>query len=116
MENGSKRRNLSVVDEMRFGVYVWRMPDGRWVGDEDGNWLSISAEKGDVRRIQELTAAVRSYGIEEGAPFFLAGHRKIDDEEYERQKARMELGIIPDEYDIPALVEEMKHRRERESR
>ena len=26
-------------NETRLGVYVWEMPDGRWIGDDDGNFL-----------------------------------------------------------------------------
>jgi hypothetical protein len=108
MEKSPKQR-VSVVDETDIGVYVWRMPDGRWVGDEDGNFLSIAAQKGDLRRIHELTAAVRSYGVEEGAPAFLPGRRKITDEELEEQESRLSQGLIPDPYDIPALMEELRH-------
>ena len=97
-----------VVDELPFGVYVWQMPDGRWVGDDQGNFLCIASERGDQKRIAELTAAVRSYGVEEGAPHFLAGHRKINDEQYEEQKQRMKWGLVPDPDDIGALVDEMK--------
>lgn len=98
-----------VVEEASYGVYVWKMPDGRWVGDDDGNFLSISAMRGDVKRIGQLANTVRSYGVEVGAPLFLSGHRKVSDEEYDRQKFRMDMGLLPDEYDIPALIEEQEY-------
>jgi hypothetical protein len=31
------------VEETTLGIYVWEMPDGRWVGDDDGNYLSITS-------------------------------------------------------------------------
>jgi hypothetical protein len=98
-----------VVDELKYGVYVWQMPDGRWVGDDEGNFLSISAQAGDRKRIDQLKQAVRHYGVEEGAPLFLSGHRKISDEEYENQRLRMEFGLLPDEYDVAALSEEQEY-------
>jgi hypothetical protein len=105
-----RKPNISVVEETDLGVYVWRMPDGRWIGDDDGNFLSIAAQKGDLRRVNELAAAVRQFGIEEGAAYFLPGRRKINDEEYEEQRDRLMNGYVPDQYDIPALIEEMKQR------
>lgn len=101
-----KKTNIRTVEEAAYGVYIWEMPNGQWVGDDDGNFLSVAAMKGDLKRINELTAAARHYGIMVGKPLFLSGHRKIDDEEYEYQKQRQAFGLIPDESDIPALVSE----------
>jgi hypothetical protein len=101
-----KNHKMQVVEEAAYGVYVWEMPNGQWVGDDEGNFLSIAAMKGDQKRINELTQAVRHYGILVGEPVFLSGHRKIDDEEFEYQKQRQAFGLIPDENDIPALVSE----------
>lgn len=95
----------------KFGVYVWEMPDGRYVGDEDGNLLSINSVFGDLDRISKLGRAARSFGINEGKPVFLPGHRKISDAEYERQKERMSQGLIPDELDVAAFEEEAEARR-----
>ena len=100
-----------LVEETDIGVYVWQMPDGRIVADEDGNYLNIAARKGDLRRIKTLTEAARYYGIEEGAPLFLAGHRQVTDEEFEEQKQRMLFGLVPDDHDVPALKDELRARR-----
>lgn len=97
---------MRVVDEAAYGVYVWEMPDGKLVGDDEGNWLCINSMKGDLKRINELTEAARHHGIMLGKPLFLAGNRKVSDEEYEYQKQRQAFGLIPDENDIPALVSE----------
>lgn len=109
----NKKKQPRVIDEVNYGVYVWQMPDGRWVADDEGNWLNIASMRRDPKRIAELVQAVRSFGINEGGPVFLAGHRQIDDEEYANQKARMAFGLIPDESDIPALMEEAKQRNDR---
>ena len=100
-----KTTRKQIVEEVPWGVYVWEMPDGRWIGDDEGNFLNIAAMKGDQKRIQQLKDAVRSYGITEGNPFYLSGHRQVTDEEFEEQKRRMTFGLIPDEMDIAALRE-----------
>jgi len=100
-----KTTRKQIVEEVPWGVYVWEMPDGRWIGDDEGNFLSIASMKGDKKRMQQLKDSVRSYGVTEGKPFFLSGHRKVSDEEFENQKRRMEFGLIPDELDIAAFRE-----------
>lgn len=95
-------------EETRLGIYVWEMPDGRWIGDDDGNYLSVTSTKGNRQRIDLLAQAVRSYGIYEGQPKFLSGRRKIDDEEFEYQKQRLEWGLVPDPLDIGNYKDEMK--------
>ncbi len=42
-----KRLNQTTVEETTLGIYVWEMPDGRWIGDDDGNFLSITSKKGN---------------------------------------------------------------------
>jgi hypothetical protein len=89
-----------IIEETRLGIYVWEMPDGRWIGDDDGNFLSITATKGNRSKIAALADAVRHYGISEGQPKFLSGRRKIDDEEFEHQNERLKWGLTPDPLDI----------------
>jgi hypothetical protein len=103
-----KLKKSEIIEDTRLGIYVWEMPDGRWIGDDDGNFLSITSTKDNKSRINALADVVRSYGIHEGKPLFLAGRRKIDDEEYEHQKQRLEWGLIPDPLDIGNYKDEMK--------
>lgn len=100
-----KRVKQSFVEETRLGIYVWEMPDGRWIGDDEGNFLSITAMKGDRVKIDALAREVRSYGIYEGSPVFLSGRRKIDDEEYAYQQQRLKWGLVPDPLDIGVYKE-----------
>jgi hypothetical protein len=95
-----KSVNQQIIEETTLGVYVWEMPDGRWIGDDDGNFLSITSKKGNRQRIELLAQAVSSYGINEGQPKFLSGNRKINDEEFETQKQRLRWGLTPDPLDI----------------
>lgn len=104
-----KRTNVRVNNnETTLGIYVWEMPDGRWIGDDDGNFLSITSKHGNKDRIELLAKAVRSHGIYDGQPKFLAGRRKIDDEEFEYQNQRLKWGLVPDPLDIGVYKDEMK--------
>ena len=104
--NNTKYKVLD--EESTLGIYVWEMPDGRWIGDDDGNFLSVTSKKGNRSRIDALAREVRSYGIYEGGPKFLSARRKIDDEEFEYQKQRLNWGLIPDPMDIGNYKDEMK--------
>lgn len=103
-----KRKNQQVIEETILGIYVWEMPDGRWIGDDDGNFLSITSLKGDKAKQDLLAREVRTYGIYEGKPVFLSGRRKIDDEEYEYQRQRLEWGLVPDPLDIGVYKDEVR--------
>jgi len=102
--------NVSVVKETPYGIYVWKMPNGAIVSDEERNFLSIDSKEGDRNHISQLTMTVRGYGITEGEPWFLPGYRKVSDEEYDHQKERMAQGLIPDELDLGAWRDEERFR------
>ena len=103
------KTNVKILDEESvLGVYVWEMPDGRWIGDDDGNYLSVTSKKGNRSKLDALAREVRSYGIYEGQPKFLSARRKIDDEEFEHQQQRLKWGLIPDPLDIGDHKDEMK--------
>ncbi len=68
------RINSKVLEEeTTLGIYVWEMPDGRWIGDDNGNFLSITSKKGNRSKVDALAREVRSFGIYEGGPKFLSG-------------------------------------------
>ena len=104
-----KLKSAEIAEETQLGIYVWEMPDGRWIGDDDGNYLSIQSIKGNRSRMNALADVVRSYGIDTGKPLFLSGRRKIDDEEFEHQKQRLEWGLVPDPLDIGNYKDEMRN-------
>ncbi len=95
-------------EESILGIYVWEMPNGKWIGDDDGNFLSVTSKKGNRSNLDALAREVRSFGIYEGGPKFLSARRKIDDEEFEHQKQRLNWGLVPDPYDIGNYKDEMK--------
>jgi hypothetical protein len=94
-------------EETTLGIYVWEI-DGKWVGDDEGNYLSITSMKDNKERIEALRKAVSGYGIDRGQPLFLSGRRKIDDEEYQYQQSRLNLGLVPDPLDVGNYKDEMK--------
>jgi hypothetical protein len=103
-----KLKSTDIKEETRLGIYVWEMPDGRWIGDDEGNYLSVTSTKGNRSKIDALAREVRSYGIYEGQPKFLSGRRKINDEEYAEQEQRLRWGLVPDPLDIGNYKDEMK--------
>lgn len=106
-----KLTNKQVVDDpnVKHGVWMWEMPDGSVVMDEDRNILNTIGYKGDVTAAFSLAKAVRSYGITEGRPVFVEGKRRVSEEEHARQRFRMSLGLTPDEQDVGAINDELRH-------
>ena len=102
-----KKIKITEIEEVNYGVYVWQMPDKSIVMDEENNYLCIYATKGDVAKIKVLRDAAKHYGLDEGEPLWFSGHRPVTDDEYDYQKQRMDLGLVADEWDIPALKEDM---------
>jgi hypothetical protein len=101
--------NSQVMDEeSTLGIYVWEMPDGRWIGDDEGNYLSITSKKNNKSRIEALAKEVRGFGIYEGQPKFLSARRKVTDEEFEEQQSRLKWGLVPDPLDIGNYKDEVK--------
>jgi hypothetical protein len=103
-----KNVRQEVIEDSILGIYVWEMPDGRWIGDDDGNYLSVTSKKNNKSRIDALAREVRSFGIYEGRPKFLSARRKINDEEYAEQESRLKWGLVPDPLDIGSYKDEMK--------
>ena len=103
-----KNIKKEVIEDSVLGIYVWEMPDGRWIGDDDGNFLSVTSKKGNRSRIDALAREVSSYGIYEGQPKFLSARRKINDEEFAEQEQRLKWGLVPDPFDIGNYKDEMK--------
>lgn len=64
--------------------------------------------KREIERIEQLRKAVAHYGINRGEPKFLAGRRKIDNEEFEYQQQRLRWGLTPDPLDIGEYKDQMR--------
>jgi len=106
------RMKVTPVEEVNYGLYLWQMPDESLVMDEYGAYLSIPSIRGDVRQIQKIKEAARKLDLEEGKPIFFSGHRQVTEEELKEQKARAEMGLVPDPQDLPAMMEYARDARE----
>jgi len=103
-----KNARVSAVEEADYGLYYWKMPDGTYIGDDEGNFLVVPSMRGDLTKMAKMADAARSLGVNEGQPVFMAGQRKVTDEEYQEQLERLAAGEQPDEWDVPALIDTMK--------
>ena len=106
------KMKITPVEEVNYGLYLWQMPDDSIVMDENGGYLSIPSRRGDIVQIKKLKEVAKHYGLDEGKPIFFSGHRQVTDEEFEEQKARSDLGLVPDPQDMPAMMEYVKEMRE----
>lgn len=105
------KMKITTVEEVTYGIYVWQMPDGSIVMDEDRNYLNVAAIKGDITRINNLKKAAKELGLEEGKPLWFSGHRRVTEDELLEQKQRLEWGLIPDELDVPAVKEDLMEKK-----
>lgn len=97
------------IQEVPWGVYLWRMPNGSFIADDDGHYLMIASTRGNNERMRSLADAARAFGVTEGAPCFFQGNRIVTDEEYEEQKMRLQFGLTPDPWDVAAINEERRN-------
>jgi hypothetical protein len=110
---GFKTTNKQVVEEVDYGMYVWELPDGEFLGDGDGNIMNCFVwEKWQRHGAREaITQAAKGYGFPEGKPVWWSGKRPIDDEELEHQVDRAKAGLTPDPLDLAAIKDEERARR-----
>ena len=78
---GIKTKRIQQVEERGYGAYLWELPDGTPLMDDDYNFLSINAEWGDLQAMAKLSAAARYWGFPDGKPRFVKG-TKMNDEDY----------------------------------
>jgi len=98
--SGLKSSKVTVISETNIGLYVWQMPNGQIVTDQNKDVMNIPAMRGDITAITKISNAAKKLGIDEGSPLFLEGARRVTEEELEEQTERMSSGLIPDPYDI----------------
>lgn len=104
--------NKQLVEEVSYGMYVWQLPDGTVLADNDDNVMNVFCMKGDRRAQAALADAARHYGFAEGEPLWWSGKRRVTDEELEEQRMREKFGLVPDPLDIGALRDEARAARQ----
>ena len=87
---------LTVVQSKAdYGLYAWRLPNGKLFKDEDGNILNIPSTRYDFSKMATITKAAEYFGQPEGEPVFLAGVGRVTEEEYQEDLARIQQGLLP---------------------
>lgn len=94
-----------IEPNVQYGLYIWRLPDGHLLRNEDNDFLSIQAYKGDMRAIAELKQAAAYYGFPDGDAWFYVGGRQVSDSEYSEQLDRLKEGYIPSLNDLGAVAD-----------
>jgi hypothetical protein len=109
--DGLKNSKVTVVSETNIGVYLWLLPNGDFLSDDDANFLCIPTKRGDKKRSRQMKEAAAHYGYPEGEVYFYEGSRRVSDEEFWHQVDNIREGKVPDDYDIPALMGELEAKR-----
>lgn len=105
------KSKISVVEsKAEWGVYLWMLPEGYPLADEDGNLMLIQSRKGDFEKMKKLAEAARYYGFPEGRPVFQPA-RPVTEEEFEEQVMRLKAGLVPDPHSPEAVQEVLKYGR-----
>jgi hypothetical protein len=108
---GVKHRRSRVSDGIDIGVYTWKMPDGKILGNAEGDVLSVQARRGDLVAMTRISMFVKKeLGILSGEPYFLEGAVKLTEYEHAGQMEQMINGQMPD-YDLGSLKDDMKRAR-----
>jgi hypothetical protein len=96
-----------IVPEHSYGVCVWEV-DGAYLSDGDG-FLSLEGVIGDHRIEEKMREAAHYWlGVKEGRPKWLPGARKITQDEFDDQNARLLDGKIPDPVEAMRLASKGK--------
>ena len=100
-----KVRVRTVEPDLEYGLYLWKMPNGRFFSDGDGNYLNVESLRGDIEKMSILRKAAAHYGQPDGQPHFLPGGARATDEEYSEQLDRLKNGYIPSLNDVGAVAD-----------
>lgn len=94
MPNVKKPKITEVKSNAQWGLYMWRLPNGKLFRDEEGNYLNIPSIKNDLEKIANIRQAAAYYGEPLGEPHFEPGVERATDEEYAEQVDRLKHGEI----------------------
>ncbi len=94
------------AEEMKFGVCVWRFPNGSYLMDKDQNYLSTQGRPYDKEIESRMKKAVYGdFGDIKGEPFWLPGFRKISESEWDDEMETLLEGGTPDPTDLVRQIE-----------
>jgi hypothetical protein len=91
---------ITHVPDTDIGLYLWEMPNGACIADDEGHFLNIPSRYGDPQRINQLREFVRGeLGIDDGQPVFYPDRRRVSDGEHDDQMERLLEGKVGDPFD-----------------
>lgn len=99
---------LKPVRDNEFGIYLWKLPDGKYFQDGEGNFLMIPSRYGDIANMADIAQKAKYYGQPVGRPVFIPNAREVTDGEHDDQMERMLDGKLPDPYDVGALRDSIR--------
>ena len=105
-----KGKNI-VVPQSAFGVCLWKMPDGGFISDGDGNYMCAEGFVGS-RKVETQMAEAADYWAGKdngGKPHWVDSARKVSSEERKEQEGRLGDGELPDPLE-DAIIEVAPHR------
>jgi len=98
---------ISVVKKVApYGIFVWKLDNGKLFGDSDGNVMNIPGRSHDISAMNKLTQAAKYYGAPEGKAVFLAGTQRVSNMRHSEEIDRMKEGLVPSETDIDMWKEQ----------
>ena len=107
MQSLPKHRISEVKPDVSWGLYMWRLPNGRLLQDGSGNYLNIPAHKNDLRKMAEVKSAARDFGKPEGELHFEPGVARATDSERQEQEEMLVAGeMLPN--DFGAIADELR--------
>lgn len=81
---GIRTKSIKRVRQTNYGLYVWVLPNGKPVMDDEGNVLNIPSRRDDIVKMAQLKAAAKYWGYPDGEPRFMES-RRLTDEEFEAE-------------------------------
>lgn len=96
-----KRTAVFDEDSQKFGICIWKMPDGSFIKNDKDEYFSAQGVVGSLIVEQKMRDAVRhNFNITSGEPMWLNGFRKTTQSEWEDQMERLLDGKVPDPVDL----------------
>jgi hypothetical protein len=118
MTKRTKNMKISTVADTDDGLYLWDVGDGKYIKNDNGDFLLMPSKKGDRYKLEKFKEyahnILKDMGeVPRGRAVFLPGFRKVTDEQYEEQKARHAAGLNPDPFDVGAMQDEFNAMKKR---
>lgn len=98
-EQRKRKSRATSIQETNLGMYLWMLPSGDLLADNEGNFLNIPSYRHDIQRMSIITQTARNLGFD-GSPVFYEGGMRVTEEEYYKQLDRFLNGQIPNELDV----------------